>query len=401
MGIFDSFFGLDPYQADASGKIQAPQGAGFFGNLYSGLQNNSDALMGFGMGMLSGRDMQDGWRNAAVGMQGGTDTDQRRQLLAAKAVKDAQQRKAYADFVAQNPTMSKYADVMAADPELGQRIIANEATRNPLDEEYRRAQIEELRARAAGKNAIFGLNPIYGQRKMPDGSVKTVLLQPGNNGEIRESALPDGVEITSGVDKVDGGTVWYLYDKRTGQLVGTQPKNVGEEAAQKAAGTAEGTAVGTAKAGLGQAEDAASRILDVIDDVRKSEPTGFSIGGLGGWSYFNGIRGTAGNDFQRKVDQIRSGAFLEAFQQLKGAGAITEQEGGKATDAITRLGTDLSPPEFRKALNELENIVRIGIQRQRKKAAGDTTSPIQSPAAPEGAAPSGNRIRMDENGNPL
>lgn len=401
MGIFDQFFGMDPYQADASGRLQAPQGSGFFGNLYSGLQNNSDALMGFGMGMLSGKDMQDGWRNAAVGMQGGTDTDQRRQLLAAKAVKDAQEKKAYADFIAQNPAMSKYAPIAGTD--LGQKLIVNEATRNPLDDAYKQAQIEELRARASGKNATYGLNPVYGTRKNPEtGEDEVVLLQPGNNGEIRESKLPPGVKIANGVDKVDGGTVWYLYDKRTGQLVGTQPKNVGEEAAQKAAGAAEGTAVGTAKAGLGQAEDAANRITGVISDIRQSMPKGMSIGGVGGWSYLNGIRGTAGNDFQRKVDQVRSGAFLEAFQQLKGAGAITETEGGKATDAITRLGTDLSETEFMKALNELETIVKIGIQRQRKKAAGDTTSPIQPPAAPEGAAPAGgSRIRMDENGNPL
>ena len=55
MALFDGLFGIQPYQPDASGQLQPPPDAGFLGNLYGGLQNNSDSLMGFGLGMLSGR----------------------------------------------------------------------------------------------------------------------------------------------------------------------------------------------------------------------------------------------------------------------------------------------------------------------------------------------------------
>lgn len=373
MGIFDGLLGLNPYQADASGALQAPADSGFLGNIYAGLQNNSDRLLGFGMGMLSGKDMQDGWRNAAIGMNEGGQTDQRRQLLAARAFKEAQQKKAYADFVAQNPTMAKYGGIISADPELGQKIIANEATRNPLDDEYKRAQIEELNARAKGKNATYGLNPVYGTRKNPQtGEEEVVILQPGTNGEIRESKLPEGVSIRSGIDKVDGGTVWYLYDKKTGQLVGTQPKDVGGEAQQKAAGTKVGEAIGGAQGGLSAALDSGNEALRQIDSVR-NDPN--RQRGTGMSSILNGIPGSAGRDFQSKVDQLKGGAFLQAYQALRGTGAIANEEGKKAEAAIARMDTATSEEAFMAALKDYENIIRIGMMRAKRMAGGDTRTP--------------------------
>jgi len=58
------------------------------------------------------------------------------------------------------------------------------------------------------------------------------------------------------------------------------------------------------------------------------------------------------------IDQISGQAFLEAFENLKGGGQITEIEGKKATDAITRLqNRNLSPDAARQAAQDLMEVI--------------------------------------------
>ncbi|MET4023047.1 hypothetical protein ABIC10_008188 [Bradyrhizobium sp. S3.2.12] len=40
-------------------------------------------------------------------------------------------------------------------------------------------------------------------------------------GEAKLAELPAGVKVSSGVDKIDLGTHWGLYDKKAGAIVGT------------------------------------------------------------------------------------------------------------------------------------------------------------------------------------
>jgi len=85
------------------------------------------------------------------------------------------------------------------------------------------------------------------------------------------------------------------------------------------------------------------------------------------------IPGTPAADFKARFDEIMGGAFLEAFETLKGGGAITETEGKKATAAKTRMSLAQSEKEFLAAANEYKAIVKTGIERARKKA-GETPS---------------------------
>lgn len=80
------------------------------------------------------------------------------------------------------------------------------------------------------------------------------------------------------------------------------------------------------------------------------------------------IPGTPAADFKARFDEIMGGAFLEAFETLKGGGAITETEGKKATAAKTRMSLAQSEKEFLTAANEYKAIVKTGIERARKKA---------------------------------
>jgi hypothetical protein len=95
---------------------------------------------------------------------------------------------------------------------------------------------------------------------------------------------------------------------------------------------------------------------------------------------FRFVPGTSESDFQARFDQIKGASFLEAFESLKGGGAITKEEGEKATVAINRMGLAQSEQEFISAARDLQEVVRKGIVTQQRKAGGGTTS---SPVAPQ------------------
>lgn len=84
-----------------------------------------------------------------------------------------------------------------------------------------------------------------------------------------------------------------------------------------------------------------------------------------------GMRFLEGSDeasYERRQLQVEGRAFLEAFESLKGGGAITEIEGAQATQAISRMNKAQSEVEYIKAARELQEVVRKGVERARKKA---------------------------------
>lgn len=89
------------------------------------------------------------------------------------------------------------------------------------------------------------------------------------------------------------------------------------------------------------------------------------------------IAGTEAADFSTRLDQIKGQQFLQAFETLKGGGQITEVEGKKATDAISRMNTAQSEPEFKAAAQELQAIIRAGKQRALQKAGSMPPSSAQ------------------------
>ena len=96
------------------------------------------------------------------------------------------------------------------------------------------------------------------------------------------------------------------------------------------------------------------------------------------------IPGTDESDFQSRFDQIKGGAFLQAFETLKGGGQITVIEGDKATAALNRMGLAQSEKEFVQAAREFQSLVRTGVERA-KKMAGRSGGEA-APAAGGGAA---------------
>lgn len=238
-----------------------------------------------------------------------------------------------------------------------------------LDMDYRRAQIEKLNREAAGGNRRYGLNPIYGQ----DAQGNTVLGVLGDDGSFKPVDT-GGVNISTGVDRVDLGTQWGLLDKRSGQMVGTLPKENYQEAFDTASGTNDAKSAAEARANLPKVEDNATAILGMIESLSTDPYLDSMVGPVSG--RLPNVSADAAR-VQSKMDQIGGQAFLQAFEILKGGGTITEIEGQKATEAIARLNTAQNPQDYRDALNELRSIVQRGVERARRSAGmgGGTQAP--------------------------
>jgi hypothetical protein len=121
---------------------------------------------------------------------------------------------------------------------------------------------------------------------------------------------------------------------------------------------------------------------------RKPHPGFEQVVGMG----VPGLRllpGSPQSDFDSIFQQVTGAAFLEAFETLKGGGQITEKEGEKATQALSRLGRNISEKEFIIATNELRAIMRRGLERaeaRRARLKGDAapaTGQRQTPTKPK------------------
>lgn len=80
------------------------------------------------------------------------------------------------------------------------------------------------------------------------------------------------------------------------------------------------------------------------------------------------IPGTNTTDFKERFKQIGGQAFLQAFENLKGGGQITEIEGAKATAALNRMNLAQSEVEFVKAAREFEENLNKGMELAKKRA---------------------------------
>lgn len=85
--------------------------------------------------------------------------------------------------------------------------------------------------------------------------------------------------------------------------------------------------------------------------------------------------GTQAASFDIAMKQLKGKQFLEAFESLKGGGQITQIEGEKATQAMSRMDNANTEQEFERAAREFQGIIRNGINRAKLRTGN---SPQQS-----------------------
>jgi hypothetical protein len=191
-------------------------------------------------------------------------------------------------------------------------------------------------------------------------------------------------EILSGLEKVDTGTEVQLRDKRTGEVVTSQPKDVaGKEAQQEV-----GKQSGQAQAALPGARTALDNALMTVNKLR-SHPGLDRATGISNWADpRNWAGGTVGADFLAKNKEAQGQSFMVAREALKGAGQVTDFEGAKGEQAIANLDAAQSREQYLDALATLERMMRASYEDLQKKAgmAGRPTPAGGAPQTPADAA---------------
>ena len=121
-------------------------------------------------------------------------------------------------------------------------------------------------------------------------------------------------------------------------------------------------------------------------DAAKPHP-GFT--GVVGATFTPGMRFLQGSpeaDFDAMLEQVLGGAFLEAYERLKGTGQITEVEGKKATQAITRMGRAVSESEFLAAASEFRAAVETALTRTQTRLSRAQSRTAPAPTAQSAGA---------------
>lgn len=96
--------------------------------------------------------------------------------------------------------------------------------------------------------------------------------------------------------------------------------------------------------------------------------------------------GTSEADFYPYLKQLEGGAFLRAFERIKGGGQITEIEGQKATEAIIRASSSQSEVGFKKSMKDFVDVISAVESRMMETDAKRSGSAPAS-AQPAAAAP--------------
>jgi hypothetical protein len=214
-----------------------------------------------------------------------------------------------------------------------------------------------------------------------DGNMHYAQLSKG--GGRKDVELPPGAKWLPGVEMKDTGTAFVPTGKKTGEVVGPAiPKDVaGKERLEEI-----GKGQGQAQVDLPRVESNSGSMLTQIEDLRNDPYLPRMTGPLD--SYLPNLTGDA-NRAQAKVNQLGGQAFLQAFQSLKGGGAITEAEGAKATAALSRLQSmGVDDKDYIAALDDFKEQVTRLRDLAKQRASGGAQAPSEaSPAAP--AASSG------------
>jgi hypothetical protein len=228
----------------------------------------------------------------------------------------------------------------------------------------RKRHNQEIEKKAG--QAAFSKNVIWGTKTDPvTGEKVPALIQPGTDANAALTKLPEGFELAKEPIKMDAGTEWVLLDPQTRQVVGRIPKALEEAERQKATGEASGKAITEARNKLPNIETTTNRTLALIDRLDK-DPMRKSFVGYSG--YLPNMSPEA-NDYQGILDQVKGNTFLQAFDSLRGAGAITETEGKAATAALTRLQT-VAPSDkgYQSALDDTKRTLREILANARRRA---------------------------------
>jgi hypothetical protein len=142
-----------------------------------------------------------------------------------------------------------------------------------------------------------------------------------------------------------------------------------------AAGTETGKTTAQAQIDLPRVEDNASQMLKLLDRLEK-HPGRTGATGASSALQVDRLPGTNERDFVSALKQVGGKQFLEAYNTLKGGGAITEVESAKAETAISTIqDRGQSEEAWLQAVDDLRDVVASGVRRAKRKAQSNASAP--------------------------
>lgn len=249
------------------------------------------------------------------------------------------------------------------------------------------AQTAEMRKQIAAETASAGIEKALVRSDSLGGRGTPARLQrlaefrkiPGNENKSEidmEKELSDarnqGPAILQEFDR------WVADPANKGK---TQSDFYREKDRNKAAGHEIGKLQGTAEQLLPAAAATVDQMAKEIEEIKKHPGLPKLFGPIN--ARLMNIPGLPAADAQALINKVKDQAFLVQFDKLRGAGAITVEEGNKATGALTSLSTDQSEKQFRLQLDSALDVLKKGqeVLRQRAGVSGRTEEGGHRPGA--------------------
>jgi GH24 family phage-related lysozyme (muramidase) len=198
---------------------------------------------------------------------------------------------------------------------------------------------------------------------MTDADGNLVYGTIGKDGTWKPLSGASGYKPSPRAMTSDTGTEIITRDAYGNELRRT-PKDVAGKERQEEIGKAQGQAI----VDLPRVENNARTILETMDSLEGDPYLPRMIGPMD--SRMPNWSGDSAR-VQSKLDKIQGQTFLQAFTALKGAGAITDIEGRKATDSLSRLqALGVNDQDYPSALAEFRNDVGQLVEVARAKTRG-------------------------------
>jgi hypothetical protein len=112
----------------------------------------------------------------------------------------------------------------------------------------------------------------------------------------------------------------------------------------------------------------------------------------GASSFMGMIPATGARDYASRIEQLGGTQFLEAYKDLRGGGAISQEEGKKAEKAVARIqDRSLREEDHLQALKEYRDIVEAGAKRALQKMGGRVPEGYEAIPQMGGTKPAANQ----------
>lgn len=287
-------------------------------------------------------------------------------------------------------------DLGAAEPDQGgsiQDILSSRFNQNgPSYGDYAQSAISSLNGKYASPNDI-SQNNLAGQLKGISELTRAQFLSSGGAGN---ATLKAAQQLMANDPNLDFATAFSIAKSGVGQgntVVNGQVQNVpgapqaagnlqyGKTSGDKRAtletaapianatesGKEQGKITTEAQANLPNVVSQAELANKVIDETISHPGLAANFGTSG---MLPNRPGSEASDAAALLGQIRGGAFLTAYNQLRGGGQISNTEGAKAEDAYARMTRAQSVDSFKKAARDYQNIINRNLTNIRDTASG-------------------------------